>query len=75
MRLIKKIYPSKEAALQAGGKEGDITVVNGVVYCSCSCDSTQKEDKVVRTTKEFKMGKKNSTKELINNKTTDNGDI
>ena len=57
------LYSSKQAALQAGCDEKDLSEDNGVVYCRCSGKSVKKEEKAIKATKEFKMDEKKSTKE------------
>ena len=69
------LYASKQAALQAGCDESDLSEDNGVVYCSCSCKPVKKEEKVVRTTKELKVDKKSTKDTKITKKHTDNGNI
>ena len=66
-----KLFDSVKSALQAGCAEKDLIEKNKVFYCSCSCDTTKKEEKAVKTTKEFKVDGKKETKGL-NNEINDN---
>ena len=69
MKVIRKIFNSKASALQAGCKESDLTIENGVCYCVCSTVN-KKEAKAIKTTKEFKPeGVLHTKEEKITNKT------
>ena len=60
-----KLFDSIKTALQAGCAKENLTEKNGVVYCEVQ----QKEYKVDRTTKEYKVEGTKTTKSDSNIKT------